>query len=251
MIRRWFRNTLQERLVRRERGPMVRLVLDLVRQWMAGQDPAEKLRLLFELDAELYRLQGRISREYEGGPHAKHRIIGYHEFFATRLKAGWRVLDVGCANGALSRAMAENAGVSVLGVELAPDKVAAAQRDNAHPQVEYLIGDVLLDLPERPFDAVVLSNVLEHLAGRVEFLTRLRERTGAGVFLIRVPQYDREWRVPLKRELGVDWRLDKTHELEYTEAQLRQEVAEAGLEIVEIAFRWGEIYVAAQPARGG
>ena len=61
-------------------------------------------------------------------------------------------------------------------------------------------------------------------------------------FLIRVPVFERDWRVPLKRELGVEWRLDPTHETEYTLESFEKEMAAAGLRITYQEVRWGEIW---------
>lgn len=60
--------------------------------------------------------------------------------------------------------------------------------------------------------------------------------------LIRVPLFERDWRVPLKRQLGVEWRLDPTHETEYTLESFRAEMDEAGLRVTEQMLRWGEIW---------
>jgi hypothetical protein len=89
---------------------------------------------------------------------------------------------------------------------------------------------------------VVLSNVLEHLEERPGFLRKIIAATGARRFLIRVPYFERDWRVALKKEIGVDWRLDPDHKTEFTEASFLRETREAGLEIVHIEFRWGEIW---------
>ncbi len=61
-------------------------------------------------------------------------------------------------------------------------------------------------------------------------------------FLIRIPLFEREWRVPLKKELGVEWRLDTTHETEYTLESFSSEISEAGLRITHQEVRWGEIW---------
>jgi hypothetical protein len=73
-----------------------------------------------------------------------------------------------------------------------------------------------------------------------------REWYGAKTFLIRVPAFDREWRVPWKKELGVEWRLDPTHETEYTLPQLEAELREAGLRVADCVTRWGEYWVRAE-----
>ena len=45
-------------------------------------------------------------------------------------------------------------------------------------------------------------------------------------------------REPGGTELGVEWRLDDTHETEYTREQLEKELGEAGLKIRECVTRW-------------
>ena len=102
-------------------------------------------------------------------------------------------------------------------------------------------------LPHEPFDIIVLSNVLEHLTGRAAFLQRLKEATQARRFLIRVPCFERDWRVPLKQELGVEWRLDMDHKTEYTLDAFRGEMAAAGLTITHQEVRWGEIWAELRP----
>jgi hypothetical protein len=42
--------------------------------------------------------------------------------------------------------------------------------------------------------------------------------------------------------LGVEWRLDNTHETEYTLESYFEEMAAAGLCIVHQEVRWGEIW---------
>lgn len=51
----------------------------------------------------------------------------------------------------------------------------------------------------------------------------------------------------LKRELGVEWRLDPTHETEYTLESFAEELAAASLRITHQEVRWGEIWAEAIP----
>jgi hypothetical protein len=61
-----------------------------------------------------------------------------------------------------------------------------------------------------------------------------------------VPTIDRDWLVPLKTEVGLDAYGDPTHETEYTVDQLRTEVEAAGLTIIDLVQRWGELWAEAR-----
>ncbi|HEB77109.1 MAG TPA: class I SAM-dependent methyltransferase [Methylothermaceae bacterium] len=212
---------------------------------MNALPPEEALRFLFRLDARLYSLQGGQAIAYDGGIHTKHRHMRYHDFFVDRVRLGERVLDIGCGIGAVAYDVAEKADAHVVGIDLNPDNIAQARQRHAHPRVEYRVGDALQALPDGPFHVVILSNVLEHLPERPAFLRRVQEAAHPARFLIRVPLFERDWRVPLKKELGVEWRLDSTHEIEYTLESFAEEMTVAGLRITHQEVRWGEIWAEA------
>ncbi|GIK40757.1 MAG: hypothetical protein BroJett011_45900 [Chloroflexota bacterium] len=204
--------------------------------------PAEALRFLFELETRLYPLQGQKAVEYGGGIHTKHRHMRYHDFFVQRVKPGERVLDIGCGNGAVAYDMAAMGGAEITGIDLAEPNIAQARQKHGHARVRYLVGDALTDLPKERFEVIVMSNVLEHLEHRVEFLSQVQTRYQPERWLIRVPLFERDWRVPLKQELGLDYRLDPTHFIEYTQESFASEVEQAGLKIIYQEIRWGEIW---------
>jgi SAM-dependent methyltransferase len=205
------------------------------------------LRFLFVIQARLDNALAEGAVRYGQGVHPKHRHMRYHDFFVERVAAGQRVLDVGCGNGFLALRMAADAGATVLGVDIVPSNVEKAQRLHAHARVTFRTGDILREIPEGGFDVVAMSNVLEHLPDRPVLLRRLAAATGAKRFLIRVPNFERDWTVPLKKELGLDWRSDSTHETEHTPAGFDAELGEAGLVATETQLRWGEIWAVAQP----
>ncbi|MBN1886763.1 MAG: class I SAM-dependent methyltransferase [Thermoflexales bacterium] len=223
------------------------LIYCFVARWVDVLLPSEALRFLFRLDARLYVLQGRLAVAYGGGVHTKHRHTHYHDFFVERIRPGEGVVDIGCGNGALSYDIATRAGAEVIGIDLSETNIAIARQRYPHPQVRYVVGDVLQNLPGECFDAVILSNVLEHLPGRPEFLRRLLAAVRPSRLLIRVPLFERDWRVPLKRELGVEWRLDGTHQTEYTLESFSEEMMAAGLVIAYQEVRWGEIWAEMVP----
>jgi SAM-dependent methyltransferase len=207
-------------------------------------DPKAALSALLDAHSKIETMAATTAVRYGGGINPKHRIMAYHAFFTARVRPGERVLDVGSGNGFLALSMAQ-AGAKVEGVEIVPANVEIARARHAHPNVAYRVGDVTKDVLSAGFDTVAMSNVLEHLPDRPALLRRLAAQTGAKRFLIRIPCFDRDWLVPLRKELGLDWRSDSTHETEYTLAEFDAELAAADLTRAETILRWGEIWAVA------
>lgn len=218
---------------------------------MAGEpDARAALVSLLRSASRLETLAATTAVRFGDGVSPKHRIMRYHDFFVARVRRGERVLDIGSGNGFLSAAMAQ-AGAHVEGIEISPENVEIARSLHPHPNAIYRVGDATQDPPPGPFDVVVMSNVLEHLRDRADLLRRLARSTSAHRFLIRVPRSDRNWFVSLRRELGLDWRMDATHEIEYTMQEFLDEMAAADFKVVETDTRWGEIWAVAHPLKGG
>jgi ubiquinone/menaquinone biosynthesis C-methylase UbiE len=209
----------------------------------AGCCPA----LLVRLEASFYPLLGRKAAAYNGGVHTKHRHTRYHEFFTGRIGPGERVLDIGCGIGALAYEVAEKSGAFVVGIDINRNHIQRACREYSHPRVEYKVADALKEIPDQRFDVIILSNVLEHLPQRSAFLKKVQAITRSSRLLIRVPLFERHWSVPLKQELGVEWRLDPTHQTEYTLESFLAEMQAAGLRITHQETRWGEIWAEVTP----
>lgn len=231
-------------------GIIKKTILKLISDCCSTMSAGDSLRFLFEIDVALYRFEWECAIAYGGGVHTKHRHTRYHDFFVARIGQGEKVLDIGCGNGALAYDIAERAQALVTGIDISEANLATAKTKFAHERVSYILGNALQDLPAQPFDTVVLSNVLEHIADREKFLLTVIERISPRKLLLRVPLFEREWRVPLKKELGVEWRLDPTHETEYTLESFSEEISRAGLHVVHLEVRWGEIWAAAVCAKG-
>ena len=230
----WFANHLSDE-------QFVQFIFRLIMRRTNGTSAAQSLKLLFSLDALLYQVQGQMAVAYDGGIHTKHRHMKYHDFFTNRINKDDRVIDIGCGIGAVAYDVAQVA-AQVVGVDFNAGNIKTARERYQHPHLEFRVGDALETLPDEKFSAVILSNVLEHLPGRSAFLRRVQTTLGPGRILIRVPVFERDWRVPLKKELGVEWRLDPTHETEYTLETFAKEMQEANLTIAHLEVRWGEIW---------
>ncbi|WP_431233390.1 class I SAM-dependent methyltransferase [Mycolicibacterium psychrotolerans] len=106
-------------------------------------------------------------------------IVGEARFVDAMAPRGARILDAGCGPGRVGGYLA-SVGHDVVGVDVDPALIAAAEQD--HPGPRWLVGDLAeLDLPARgiteQFDIIVSAgNVMTFVAPstRVQVLTRLR-----------------------------------------------------------------------------
>ena len=198
------------------------------------------VRRSLQLHNLAYKYAGRFSCCLEpGGLHPKHRLINYHKWFVDHVQKDWVVLDIGCGNGALTYDLACSCH-QVIAVDKNPGNIEEAREHYALGNIEYILGEAPQCLGEKVFDAVVLSNVLEHIADRRTFLKALLSRTTR--LLIRVPVIDRDWITLYKKETGFEWRLDPTHEIEYTDETLAAELKAVGLDILLCERKFGELY---------
>ncbi len=228
-------------------GLKARMIWKLTDSVVTDTSPGEALKFLFEMENRLYSLEGKAACAYGGGIHTKHKHLKYHDFFVKNIKAGERVLDIGSGIGYMCDDIARKVPeVQVVGLELIPDNIRFAREHYQRPNLEFIQGDALIKLPNGKFDVVTLSNVLEHFERRVELLKKIITQVKPERFIIRVPLFERDWRVPLKKELGIDYRLDSTHFIEYTQESFHEELREAGLKATHLEVRWGEIWSVAQ-----
>jgi 2-polyprenyl-3-methyl-5-hydroxy-6-metoxy-1,4-benzoquinol methylase len=226
------------------------VVTTLFRLWVSATTRLETrsaLRKLYRADDLLQSRIDLLAIRLDGGIHPKHRIMRYHDFFLARIHPGESVLDVGCGKGELAYDLAERGGARVTGIDTSPDALEFARSRFASERLELLQADALTWTPPHPFDVVVLSNVLEHIADRVLLLERLVALARPSRMLIRVPVLERDWQVILRRELGLPYFSDPTHETEYDERQLEDEARASGLVLAESQRRWGEIWAVAEP----
>ncbi len=204
-------------------------------------------RLLVRFWLWMHNLSVRLIHRYairlEGGLHPKHRIMNYHQFFVDRVNQGDTVLDIGCGNGALTQDVAQKV-KRITGIDLSQQNINTAKMKYNAPNIDYVTGDATTYNYKRTFDAIIMSNVLEHIENRNGFLQCIKEL--APKLLIRVPAIDRSWIPQYKKELKMEWRLDTTHFIEYTLDNLVEELEEAGLTIVEAKINFGEFWVVAE-----
>jgi len=219
-----------------------RRVVQLAVHACASGAPPSAMRRLLELDADLASAIDAVALRYDGGVHVKHRLMRYHDFFVTRIRPGERVLDVGCGYGAVAHSMATRGAAAVTALDCSAANIAQAKAAFGGDAVTFLLGTAPEDVPAERFDVVVASNVIEHIDRRAAFMRAIQERTGAGRWLIRVPMMDRDWRVPMRREVGLPHFSDATHHVEYTRESFEAEMRAAGFDVRHLQVNWGEIW---------
>ena len=116
-----------------------------------GGDPAAALRELLQIETDLHGLIDETAMAYGRGVHVKHRLMRYHDFFVDRIRAGERVLDIGCGYGAVAHSIAERSGADVVGLDLDHANVASAKRMFPHPRLTFVAGEAPRDLPDGRF----------------------------------------------------------------------------------------------------
>ena len=191
------------------------------------------------MDNLIYRLLSKYSVKMEDGIHPKHRLMKYHDFFTNNINFGDMILDIGCGNGYNTYKIAEKAG-SVVGIDIDEENIRLARKDFKKNNIKYIKGDATSYKFDKKFDAIVLSNVLEHLEDRIRFLKKVKDL--GEKMLIRVPMFDRSWLVLYKKEFDVEYRLDNTHCIEYTIKSFLNELKKSGIENVTYSVHFGEIW---------
>ncbi len=217
-----------------------------------GSDTKAALARLFAVQDDLEHVVNERALAYGRGEHPKHRLMRYHDFFIERIADGERVLDVGCGYGAVARSIARaRPNARVVGVDNDTGRLAQARAAANPPNLAFVDSDATERVPDGPWDVVVLSNVLEHIDDRVGFLRKLRGTTGARRFLIRVPLFERDWKLPMRREVGANYYSDPDHKIEPTRDEFARETAAAGLVVKETILTFGEIWCVLDSAAGG
>jgi len=179
----------------------------------------------------------------QAGTHYDYELDLSQDTSGARLVAltGWdkRVLDLGCAAGALDRVLIAR-GCRVVGVEF--DRAAAKLAEDVCERVvvgDLDILDLALELEGRRFDVVIAGDVLEHLREPVRLLKALPELLAPGGYLVlSVPNIAHgSVRLALlhgqlpRTDLGL---LDRTHVQFLTRTGLLDLLADGGFTAVHL-----------------
>ena len=210
-----------------------------------GEDPQKGLESLFLIKDKLDWVINERALKYGSGIHPKHSLMKYHEFFSSRIKDGSIVLDVGCGIGIVSLNVAKKlTKSSIIGIDINKKNIIIANEllDKINlKNVKFIYGDIN-NQKDINAEYVILSNILEHIENRTKFLRNIQKISNAKIFLIRVPNFERDWQIAMRKELGIYYFSDVDHKIEHTVEQLKTDIEKAGFTIKEIITVWGEIW---------
>lgn len=99
---------------------------------------------------------------------AKMRLIGEK----LKLESGMRVLDIGCGWGGMAHYLAEQYGVSVVGITISKEQLHYAREHNSHASLEFRLQDYRTVTEQ--FDRVYSIGMFEHV-GPKNYLTYMRK----------------------------------------------------------------------------
>ena len=211
-----------------------------------GSNTSNGLKRLFELKSNLEWVINERSLAYGNGIHPKHRLTSYHDFFIERINDGEVVLDVGCGQAIVAASIASaRRKCLVYGIDINEENIIKGKNlinIKKLNNVKLILGNIY-DQAELRVDKVVISNVLEHIDNRIEFIENLKLITKAKCFLIRVPLFERDWQIPLMKELGIEYFSDSDHKIEHSIVEFEKEMSDSKLIITEMETLWGEIWV--------
>jgi SAM-dependent methyltransferase len=110
-----------------------------------------------------------------------------------------RMLEIGCGEGFEAKGLADM-GFEVIALDCSPEAISAAQRLNAHPNIQYLVADVIEAEPphgDQGFDlvyAIGCFHVLTEPVERGRWLGRVYEQLkNTGRLYLRDGVSDKEW----------------------------------------------------------
>ena len=132
------------------------------------------INLVLKLHNVSYKLSAVFSTILNDGVHPKHDIINYEQWFTDNVEKTDIVLDIGCNTGLMVDQLSEKVKY-VYGIEINENHFNEAQLKIQKSNVEFICFDATMYGYEscREISVVTLSNVLEHIENRTDFLKKI------------------------------------------------------------------------------
>ena len=197
---------------------------------------AAKLRLLLDL-AWIF---GRMAHDeiYRGG-HLK-QIDPDQDFLLSRVRQGWKILDLGCGTGNVIRRLLHRT-TDIIGVDHNSASTKKARNEFERYGIRFECGEIASYISQnssQSCDVIILSHIFEHVEVPECFLESIRNI--AQYLYIDVPDVEAMhlniYRKIVKTDLVYS---DEDHIWEFDRGQLRSILKQCNLEILAEEYRWG------------
>jgi len=162
--------------------------------------------------------------------HPKDEPAKIQEYIIRKLKTlknGSKILDIGCAEGATIRFLAEMFGdkFKYTGIDLSKERISVAKSKEIH-NAEFLVSTgEKMNLPSGSYDCILCSQVLEHVENEDSLVSEVeRLLKPNGIFQIDTV-YKKPWAWYFYRA-PIGWAIDPTHLREYTDTNIVKKIIE-------------------------
>ncbi len=168
-------------------------------------------------------------------------------FLLDHVRAGERVLDVGCGEGSFAAALLD-AHAEVVAVDVAEEPLRRARARHPGLDARLIDGEGSWPLEDASFDVVWAGEVIEHVADTAAWLSEARRvlRSG-GRLLLSTPDHGARTRLRLMlsaRAFAAHFDPRADHLRFYTRATLRELVREFGFDAVDVRSAAGRVLLA-------
>lgn len=220
---------------------------DLVRQHYSGGDLAGGILAALsgsgrDVESVTVRDLAAVDQLHAGGPDATRYL-----FEQLGLSAAARLLDVGSGIGGPARLAADEFGCSVVGVDLSPDFVAAAERLSSLMELSSAVGFLVAPaadtgLPDGSFDRASLIHVGMNIQDKAAVFAEVhRLLTSGGVFGV----YEQMRVGPGPLTYPLPWAVDERSSFVASVDDYVRDLTATGFRVVQQENRMGAM------ARGG
>ncbi|HXG85358.1 MAG TPA: class I SAM-dependent methyltransferase [Pyrinomonadaceae bacterium] len=163
-----------------------------------------------------------------------------NNFLIEKIKEDSDILDLGCGRGYVAKTLLEKTS-KILGVDYNRASIEHAKKSLSGTGAEFICEDIfdyLSENPERRFDIIVLSHILEHIDAPEDFLNKLVGK--ADSFYIEVPDIQATHLNVYRKMVGTDLTYnDADHVSEFDREELEAIIRNANLKIMDSEFKWG------------
>ena len=154
------------------------------------------------------------------------------EFVLSKIGPGMSVIDVGCAEGNLTRLLARKA-KKVVAVEIDKKYLDMIDKDDkALGNVTFINGDIIDLNFDEIFDMSVLIHAIEHMENAPDILKKISKI--AKMIVVETPDQESDWLTSTLIDLGIDERGDDKHVRLYDAITLKEELENSG---------WGKVII--------